>query len=104
VSWAALILAGCFEMVGVIGIGMVNRKPSVRSFLVLAVGFLLSFVLLARAMNDIPMGTAYAVWTGIGTAGSALAGMIWFGEPRDRRRIFFIFLIVASVIGLKLAE
>ena len=103
-SWAALILAGCFEMVGVMGIAMVNRKPSARSFLVLVLGFLTSFVLLARAMNDIAMGTAYAVWTGIGTVGSALTGMIWFGEPKDLRRIFFILLIVASVIGLKLAE
>jgi len=76
--------------------------------LVPTIGFvvfmILSMVLLAQALKSLPVGTAYAVWTGIGTAGSALAGMIWFGEPRDRRRIFFIFLIVASVIGLKLAE
>jgi paired small multidrug resistance pump len=83
VGWVALILAGCFEMVGVAGITMVNRKPSARSFLVLVLGFLMSFVLLARAMNDIAMGTACAVWTGIGTVGSAVTGMIGFGEPKD---------------------
>lgn len=103
-SWVALILAGCFEMIGVAGITMVNRKPSVRSFLVLVLGFVMSFVLLARAMDDIAMGTAYAVWTGIGTVGSAVTGMICFGEPKDWRRMCFILLIVASVIGLRLVE
>lgn len=101
-SWMMLILAGCFEMVGVIGISLVNRKPSVRTFLVLIIGFSASFALLALAMQQISMGTAYAVWTGIGTVGSALIGMFYLGESKDGKRVFFIFLIIASVVGLKL--
>ncbi|MEF2966261.1 multidrug efflux SMR transporter [Paenibacillus sp. M1] len=101
-SWIALILAGCFEVVGVAGISMVNKKPSVRALITLVGGFLLSFVLLSFAMREISMGTAYAIWTGIGTVGGALIGMIFYGESRNITRLFFIFLIIASVIGLKL--
>ncbi|WP_018749885.1 DMT family transporter [Paenibacillus sanguinis] len=103
-SWVALILAGCFEVVGVMGITLVNQKPSARSFLIMAGGFALSFVLLAIAMKDISMGTAYAIWTGIGTVGSALLGMILYGESKSLLRLFFIGLILASVIGLKLID
>ncbi|WP_059049861.1 DMT family transporter [Paenibacillus senegalimassiliensis] len=103
-SWVALIFAGCFEVVGVMGITLVNRKPSVRSFLTMAGGFALSFVLLAFAMKDISMGTAYAIWTGIGTVGGALLGMILYGESKSLLRLFFIGLILASVIGLKLID
>lgn len=101
-TWIALILAGCFEVVGVMGITLVNRRPSLRSYLVLAGGFACSFLLLSVAMQEIAMGTAYAVWTGIGTVGSAVVGMLVYGEPRDKLRIACIALVIVSVIGLKL--
>lgn len=101
-TWLSLILAGCFEMVGVMGITQVNKRPSFRSYLMLLGGFSLSFLFLSLAMEDIAMGTAYAVWTGIGTVGSTLVGMFFYNEPKDRLRLFFIGLIIISVAGLKL--
>lgn len=62
---------------------------------------LLSFVLLARPMRDMPMGTAYVVWTGIGAVGTALVGMACFNESRDATRLICIILIIAGIIGLE---
>ena len=103
-SWMALIVAGCFEVVGVMGITMVNRDRSMPSFATLAGGFIVSFLLLSVAMKEISMGTAYAVWTGIGTVGGALVGMFFYGESKSRIRVLFISLIVVSVMGLKLID
>ncbi|WP_379968202.1 DMT family transporter [Ectobacillus sp. sgz5001026] len=100
-NWVALILAGCFEVVGVLGVTLINRNPSIRSFLILIGGFSLSFVFLYISMENISMGTAYAVWTGIGTVGATLVGMLFFGESRNTTRIFFILLVIMSVLGLK---
>lgn len=101
-TWTALLLAGCFEVLGVMGIHQVNQRPSLRSYLTLIGGFALSFILLTVAMKEIAMGTAYAVWTGIGTVGSALVGMLVYKEPRDKLRLACIALVVVSVAGLKL--
>jgi paired small multidrug resistance pump len=101
-TWISLILAGCFEVVGVIGISQVNKKPSFYSYLILIGGFIVSFLLLSLAMQEIAMGTAYAVWTGIGAVGSTLVGMLFYREPTDKLRIFFIMLVIISVIGLKI--
>jgi paired small multidrug resistance pump len=68
----------------------------------MAGGFLLSFLFLTLAMRTISMGTAYAVWTGIGTAGSAIAGMLLYGESREWRRLLFIAFILGAAMGLKL--
>jgi paired small multidrug resistance pump len=103
-TWISLIFAGLFEVMGVMGMTLVNTKPSLRSTLILVVGFGTSFALLSYAMTGIPMGTAYAVWTGIGTVGSALVGMLFYGESKDSKRIIMIAVIVMSVIGLKLIE
>ncbi|WP_099159971.1 DMT family transporter [Virgibacillus ndiopensis] len=101
-AWIYLIIAGVGEVVGVLGINQVNQKKNTSSFLVLFGGFLLSFVFLSIAMETIPMSTAYAVWTGIGTVGSALVGMFVFGESKNWRRILFISMILLSAVGLKL--
>lgn len=101
-SWIILVLAGLGEVVGVIGIQKVNEKRTWKSFSVLIGGFGVSFLLLSLAMREIPMGTAYAVWTGIGTAGGALAGMLLFGEPKQWIRVLFISMILSAAIGLKL--
>jgi paired small multidrug resistance pump len=103
-SWILLISAGFLEVVGVAGMTMVSEKRTVRSLLIMLGGFGLSFLFLTIAMTSLPMGTAYSVWTGIGTVGSALVGMIVYNEPRDARRILFIAMIIGSVIGLKLVS
>lgn len=100
-SWLFLILAGCFEVVGVTGITLVNRSHSIPAYIILIGGFVSSFLCLSFAMEEIAMGTAYAVWTGIGTVGSALLGMFVYGEPKNGLRVLFIGFIIFSVIALK---
>jgi paired small multidrug resistance pump len=103
-AWIVLMLAGVCETVGVIGMNMMNRKRDAGSVAVFLIGFTLSFVLLSIAMRSLPMGTAYAVWTGIGTVGSVLAGIVFYGESRDWRRMLFMAMVICAVVGLKLVE
>ncbi|SFA90228.1 paired small multidrug resistance pump [Lentibacillus halodurans] len=100
-SWMYLIIAGFGEVLGVMGIHKVNQEKSLFSFTWLIGGFLLSFLFLTLAMENLPMGTAYAIWTGIGTAGSAMAGMVFYDESADWRRILFLSMIIAAAVGLK---
>lgn len=85
-----------------VGLARTAQKKSAYSILLLVGGFTLSFLFLTTAMEKISMSTAYAVWTGIGTVGSAVWGMLFGGEPATFSRIFFIFLILFAVIGLKI--
>ncbi|AST92348.1 MULTISPECIES: DMT family transporter [Sutcliffiella] len=101
-AWFYLILAGLFEMGGVLMINKWHHDRKIISLLLLVLGFGFSFIFLAIAMETLPMGTAYAVWTGIGAAGGAILGMIFYNEPKDWKRIFFISLVIAATIGLKL--
>ena len=101
-AWVYLILAGCFEVLGVIGMNRVVKYKSLSSYIVLVGGFAISFSLLGLAMRTLPMGLSYAVWTGIGTVGGTLVGMLIYGESKDWKRLAFIAMIVAAVIGLKL--
>lgn len=99
--WLALVIAGCAEVCGVIFMKQLAMKNRI-ALLYLIISFGISLYLLSYAMQTIPMGTAYGVWTGIGTVGSTLVGMFLYGESKDWRRIFCIALIVASAVGLKL--
>lgn len=74
--------------------------PSV-GFFVLSIG---SFIFLSLSIKQIPLGTAYAVWTGLGACGTALIGMLFFNEPLEAGRLFFLALIITAVIGLKLVS
>lgn len=100
-AWTYLIIAGVFEIVGVIGIKKVSEKNNWRNNIALYGGFIVSFNFLTLAMQDIPLSTAYAVWTGIGTLGSAIVGMFFFKEPRNTLRIVCIAGIILTIIGLK---
>ncbi|MFC4324237.1 DMT family transporter [Litchfieldia salsa] len=100
-AWMYLMLAGAFEVVGVIGMNKVIKDKDLKSYLIVFLGFICSFSLLSLAMKSLPAGTSYAVWTGIGTVGGTLVGMLFYGESKDWRRIFFIGLIIVAVIGLK---
>lgn len=100
-AWLALIVAGLAEVLGVNGMNMLARRDK-RGLIVMIIGFAISFLLLKYAMLTLPMGMSYAIWTGIGTVGAALIGMIFYGESKSIARLCFIALILASVIGLKL--
>ena len=101
-AWIWLVLAGLFEVTGVMGINRWSRVRTMANFLLMGAGFLLSFVLLSMAMQEIAMGTAYAVWTAIGTVGGTVVGMIRYGEPRSIARMLFIAMVVCAAVGLKL--
>ncbi len=101
-SWFLLFIAGLFEVQWAVCLkyaqGFTRFWPSVFS----ALGMVFSVLLLARALKTIPLGTGYAVWTGIGALGTAIAGMILFHEPRAVVRLVSMGLIVAGIVGLKL--
>ncbi|KMJ57975.1 supressor protein SugE [Bacillus sp. LL01] len=103
-AWFFLTIAGLCEIGAVASLklaeGFKKLYPSL-SFIVIG---MLSFYFLSLALKDIPMGTAYAVWTGIGSAGSVLLGMIFFKESKDRIRIVLLSLIIIGVIGLKITQ
>jgi paired small multidrug resistance pump len=101
-AWISLIVAGLCEMTGVAMINKWNNDHKWHSLVFLVVGFGISFLCLTFAMETLPMGTAYAIWTGIGAVGGAVLGMVLYGESTDWKRIFFIALILSSAIGLKL--
>lgn len=101
-AWITLVLAGLCEVLGVMGINRWSRARTAANFMLMGAGFLLSFVLLSLAMRDIAMGTAYAVWTAIGTVGGAVVGMVRYGEPRGIARMLFIAMIIGAAAGLKL--
>ncbi|WP_058300271.1 DMT family transporter [Gorillibacterium timonense] len=101
-SWLYLFMAGIFEMLGVLLINLFNQARNWKSFCFMFAGFGLSFLFLSLAMKTLPMGTAYAVWTGIGASGGAILGMIYYKEPRSFLRIACIGLVLGSAVGLKL--
>lgn len=103
-AWVWLTVAGLFEISWAMGLkysqGLSLAKPGLSA---LTIGLsIVSFVLLGQATKTLPIGTSYAVWTGIGAVGSAILGIILFGESRDPARIACIAMIVAGIVGLKL--
>jgi quaternary ammonium compound-resistance protein SugE len=103
-AWVYLFVAGIFETAWAIGLkysaGFTKLGASIFTVLAMAI----SLYLLALALRTLPVGTGYAVWTGIGTVGAAILGILLFNESRDIARILCILLIVAGIIGLKLTS
>jgi len=101
-AWWLLLVAGLLEVVWAIGLKYSDgfRKPGPATVTVAAM--IASFYYLAQALKTLPVGTGYAVWTGIGAVGTAIIGILVFGESREWARIFSIGLIVAGIIGLKI--
>lgn len=103
-SWILLFLAGAFEVVWAVGLkvseGFTRPVASLTTVLAMAV----SVVLLAIAMRSLPLGTAYAVWTGIGAIGAFTVGVMWFGEALTPGRVLSAGLIIAGIVGLKLSS
>lgn len=103
-AWISLILAGLCEMFGVTMINKLHKDRNWQSLVLLIVGFGLSFIFLAYSMEALPMGTAYAIWTGIGASGGAILGMLLYGESKDWRRLVFIGIVLGAAVGLKLVS
>lgn len=101
-AWLLLILGGLFEIGFTTCLRFVQGFRNMPWTLAFLVSVTLSMVLLQIASRSIPMGTAYAVWTGIGAIGTVLVGIFWFDEPATLVRILFLFVIVACIAGLKL--
>jgi quaternary ammonium compound-resistance protein SugE len=101
-AWFYLVIAGLLEIAWAIGLkyteGFTRPLPSV----VTVAAMIASFALLGLALRTLPLGTAYAVWTGIGTAGTVVLGILLFGEPADALRLGCIALIMAGVVGLRI--
>lgn len=103
-SWFILVLAGLFEIGWAIGLkyteGFTRPWPTLGT----AAAMVVSLFLLGIAMKSLPVGTAYAVWVGVGAVGTAILGMVLFGEPANLGRMLSLGLIVAGIVGLRLAS
>ena len=101
--WLLLIIAGLFEIGWAVGLkyteGFTRLWPSIGT----AAAMVVSLVLLGIAMKALPVGTAYAVWVGVGAVGTVILGIVLFGEPADVLRLVSVGLIIAGIVGLKLA-
>ena len=101
-AWIYLSIAGLFETAWAIGLkyteGWTRPGPSIFTF----VTMIASFYFLSIAVKTLPIGTAYVVWTGIGAVGTAILGIVLFGEPRELPRLLCMLLIVSGIVGLKL--
>ena len=101
-SWVCLFIAGCLEIVGVITMKKYSLSGAKIFLLGMLIQFVLSFSFLSLAMQEIAMATAYAIWTGIGAAGGVAVSILFFGESKSGKKLFFVALIIAAVVGLKL--
>lgn len=103
-AWLWLFVAGLLEVAWAIGLKSSDgfRRPGIS--VLTAIGMIASFYGLAQALKVLPVGTGYAVWTGIGAVGTAIAGVLLFGESRDVGRIVSMVLIVAGIVGLRLSS
>lgn len=103
-AWLILVIAGILEIGWAIGLkyteGFTRLVPSVLTVLAMVV----SMYMLGKAAQTLPIGTAYAVWVGIGAAGAGLLGIVLFKEPATAARILFLSLLVVSIVGLKLTS
>ena len=103
-NWIYLIIAGILEIGWAIGLKYTEGWSKLYPSLITVVLMIASFQFLSMALKTLPIGTAYAIWTGIGAVGTAILGMFLFDESRDLPRILCILLIVAGIAGLKLTS
>ena len=103
-AWFLLVLAGLFEVGWAVGLkyteGFTRPWPTVLT----AASMIVSLVLLGLALRSIPLGTGYAIWTGIGTIGTVIFGIVYFAEPATAARMFCVLLILSGIVGLKLVS
>lgn len=102
-AWFYLFLAGLFEIVWAVSLKNIDGLSKPLPIIVTIVGMAISFTFLSLALKNLPIGTAYAIWTGIGAVGVAIYGIIMLGESANLIRIICLLLIVSGIIGLKLS-
>lgn len=102
-SWFILLIAGLLEVVWAVGLKYTHGFTRLIPSLITVISMIVSIVLLSLAMKTLPTGTAYAVWTGIGAVGAAIAGILLLGESASLARIASLALIVLGIVGLKLS-
>lgn len=100
-AWLYLIAAALCEIAFAASLKMTANFSNLKWTIVFVFFYILSIVLLNKAVQTIPIGTAYAVWTGIGAAGTVIIGILWFREPASFWRLFFLVTLVLSIVGLK---
>lgn len=103
-AWLLVIIAGLLETGWAIGLKYTEGFTKLVPSLLTVFGIVLSMILLSLAARTLPIGTAYAVWVGIGALGAAILGIVLLGEPATFARIFFLGLLLVSIIGLKLTS
>ncbi len=101
-DWFILFVAGLFETAWAIGMKYSNGFTKIYPSIFTLATMSLSVYLLSVSLKTLPVGTAYAVWTGIGTVGTAILGIILFGESKEFIRVFFMFLIIVGILGLRI--
>lgn len=99
--WIILVVAGLLEIGWAIGLKYTNGFTRIGPTIATVAAMVVSLALLGLAIKTLPVGTAYAVWTGIGTVGTVLLGILLFGEPAELLRLCFMAMIVAGIVGLK---
>lgn len=103
-AWLLLIAGGCFEVMFTFCLGKAKESSGYIElgwYGGFVISLIVSMTLLIKATQSLPLGTAYAVWTGIGAVGTALMGIFFFKEPATFGRLFFLFTLIASIVGLK---
>ncbi len=100
-AWTYLFVAGLLEMGWAIGLKYTEGWTRLGPSLLTVIGMIASFYFLSLALRELPVGTAYAVWTGIGAVGTAILGIVIFGESRDLLKILFLMMIIGGVAGLR---
>ena len=103
-SWIILFIAGLLEVVWAIGLKYTHGFTRLTPSVITVTAMIVSIVLLSWAMRSLPVGTAYAVWTGIGAVGTVIIGIVFFKEPVSFGRLFFIFALIVSIVGLKVVS
>ncbi|XNM43558.1 quaternary ammonium compound efflux SMR transporter SugE [Escherichia coli] len=102
-SWIMLVIAGLLEVVSAVGLKYIHGFSRLTPSVITVTAMIVSMALLAWAMKSLPVGTAYAVWTGIGAVGAAITGIVLLGESANPMRLASLALIVLGIIGLKLS-
>lgn len=100
-EWIYLILAGLLEVFWSTCLKFSNGFSEIRFTVLTLVGMVLSFIFLSQATKVLPLGTSYAIWTGIGALGEVIVGIVLFREPFTARRIFFVAMLLVGIVGLK---
>lgn len=103
-AWGYLILAGCLEVVWSTALKLSEGFSRLGWSALTIIGMLASFLFLSQALKILPLGTSYAIWTGIGALGSVAVGILVFQEPATAARMFFAALLLTGIVGLKLTS